>query len=364
VEKTRFGCIGLKGIGQTHLNAIKNVEDAQLIAVVDIREDVAQRVGEEHQVDFYTDYREMLERDDLDVVCIGTPHYLHHPMTIHALKAGKHVLCEKPLAMTVRQADEMCETARSVGRKLGVFHQRRTSASSGVLKSMLEKETLGKLLRIVWMACSMRTQKYFDSDAWRGTWAQEGGGVLINQTVHDLDMIGYLFGDVVEVIGKIETRSHNIQVEDLATAIFGFANGARGVFQAGLVESPGSSHMEIAGEKGTLISDRSGMRLGRPNQNVTDFIRGTSEAWGRLEVTWEDVVVEKRESGHKVLVQDMIDAIHQNRAPMIPGEQGTKAVELVNAIILSSERGRPVSLPLNREQYERCWRKLAKNAKG
>lgn len=362
MERIRFGCIGLKGIGGTHLRAIKGVEDAQLVAVADIREDVAQRVGEENQVDYYTNYRKMLKRDDLDVVCIGTPHYLHHRMTIDALKAGKHVLCEKPLTITVKQADEMCAAARSLGRKLGVFHQRRTSDTSVTLKKILVEGTLGKLLRVVWMACSMRTQAYFDSDDWRGTWAQEGGGVLINQTVHDLDLIGYLLGDVVEVIAKIETRSHSVQVEDLATAIFQFANGARGVFQAGLVESPGSSHKEIAGENGTLISDRSGLRLGRPNQNVTEFIRTTPEAWGKLEVTWEDVVPEKRESGHKVIVQDMIAAIRENRDPLAPGEQATKAVELVNAIILSSERGKPVSLPLNRAQYERCWRKLARKA--
>ncbi|MEM2849346.1 MAG: Gfo/Idh/MocA family oxidoreductase, partial [Candidatus Bathyarchaeia archaeon] len=170
LEKIRFGVVGLKGIGMTHIEAIKMCESAELLAVCDIVEELAKNVGEKYGVKWFTDYRELNRLKDLDAVCVCTPHFLHHPMTLDALNAGKHVLVEKPMAITVREADEMIEKAKARGLKLGVAFTYRTNPALKNVKSMVEKGELGRLLRATLEVANYRTQLYYEDSQWRKNW--------------------------------------------------------------------------------------------------------------------------------------------------------------------------------------------------
>ena len=359
MEKVRFGVIGVKGIGRTHIKGIASTEEAELLAVADIDEE-GRSAASEHGVEWYRDYEDMLKLEELDAVTVCTPHFLHHPMTMKALDSGKHVLVEKPMALTVREADEMIEKARSRGLKLGVVFQYRTFPINREIKRLIEIGALGPIYRVCMEACAFRTQLYYDRDAWRGKWATEGGGCLINQTIHDLDLLQWFAGKPTRLQGQISTMYHNIEVEDIASATILFENGAHGILQLGIVDPISTTRLEICGEKGKIICEDGKAKraiLGKP---VREYA-AVPEVWQRQpEIQWVDVEphVEARR-GHGAVVKDFAQAILEDREPFVNGEEGRASLEIVNAIILSSFEGRAVSFPIDRDAYDGLMRKLS-----
>jgi UDP-N-acetyl-2-amino-2-deoxyglucuronate dehydrogenase len=352
MEKLRFAVIGIKGIGRTHLRAIQGIEDAQLVAVCDIDEAAAQQAAAQLGIRAYTDYEELVKAEDIDVVTIATPHYLHMPMTVAALEAGKHVICEKPIAISIGEADRMIATARTSGRLLGICHNARTSPGNRALKELLAPQQAGQLMRMVWISGGIRTQGYYDSAEWRGTWAQEGGGTLINQKVHDLDLICWLVGRPVEVLGITGNFVHKVErgIDTLASALFRWENGAQGVFQGSITDGAGQSHHEFHCERLAVFRGPEGIRVGRFAQNVKDFIRQAGRN-DKLEVTWETVQPPEAEAGHIAVFRQFIQAVRAGGRPLCPPEEARQALELVNAITLSAARHRPVKLPLDATEY-------------
>ncbi|MCS7252762.1 MAG: Gfo/Idh/MocA family oxidoreductase [Armatimonadota bacterium] len=345
----KVGIVGL-GMGRIHLQALKRMEGVEVSALCDVNEELLKKVGEEAGVQkLFTDFEQFIS-DDMDAAFICTPHFLHYEQVIAALRSGKHVFCEKPLAVTVKEADEMAKVARELGKKLAVGFQRRTNPKDRLVKQLIQE--LGEISRGLYEMLSLRTQAYYDSGAWRGTWWGEGGGVLINQAVHDLDIYQWWMGMPKLVFGMAETFAHEIETEDLASAIFVYENGAQVLFQASLVNHPGMSRFEVSGEMGCLIYDGN-IRLAKIDGALFDFIRTCPEAWGKPpEVTWQDVQAPQEEWGHAALVKDFIDSIVEDREPLVSGEEGIKSVELVNAIIMSTILREPVELPLERASYE------------
>jgi len=364
MHKVRFGMIGVKGIGKTHINGILSTEEAELLAISDINEEEGRSAASTYGVKWYNDYEKMLELEELDAVTICTPHYLHYPMVMKTLDSVKHVLVEKPMAITMGEADKMIANARRRGLKLGVVFQYRTDPVNRQIKRLIETGELGRIYRVCMEACCFRTQSYYNRDAWRGRWATEGGGALINQTIHDLDLLGWFVGKPSRLQGQISTLYHDIEVEDIASAIILFDNGAHGVVQVGVVDAVETTRLEICGEKGKIVKEEGKTQhatLGRPlkeyvaEERVWDV--GIHYDWRELKPETETIV------GHTAVIKDFAQAILGDKEPMVNGENGRISLELMNAIILSSFEGKAVSFPLNRDAYDKLMKKLMRSSK-
>ncbi|HID05859.1 MAG TPA: Gfo/Idh/MocA family oxidoreductase, partial [Armatimonadetes bacterium] len=342
MDKLRIGVVGL-GMGRSHVHALKQMDDVEVHALCDVNEGILNETAEQYEVpQRFTNLDELL-RTDIDAVLICTPHFLHRDQVIASLEAGKHVFCEKPMAVTVREADEMVETAQRTGLKLALGFQRRTNPRDKTIKQLIPE--LGEISRGLYETCSMRTQAYYNSGAWRGTWWGEGGAVLINQAVHDLDAYQWWMGLPRYVVARAVTFAHDIESEDMASAIFEYDNYAQVMFQATLVNYPSISRFEVCGDRGALIYDGA-IRIARLDVSLREFIATCQETWGHPEKPeWEDVQVPDEPSGHAVLLHDFVRAVLDDREPLASGEEGVKSVELVNAIIMSSVTGEPVEIP-------------------
>lgn len=352
----RYGVIGLQGAGAGHLRAARALEGAGLLtvaAVCDIRPDLLREAVSGMSVATYTDYQEMLAHGHLDVVSICTPHFLHAPMTLAALDAGVHVLCEKPIAVSVSEADQMVHRARERDRLLGIGHQGRTSARAVRIKGLLDEA--GPLVRGVWLAGGIRTQAYFDSAHWRGTWAMEGGGTLINQKVHDLDRLVWYLGMPRQVFALTANPYHariSPGIETVASAVLGWESGAQLVFQVSIADGWVSEYQEFHCEAAAVVCSREVARIGRFPARIHEHIATARERMQPLEVAWEDVAVAGGGGSRKAMLEDFHLAVRTGRPPLCSGEQGRDALEVVNAIMLSGYTRQPVSLPLDRGAYD------------
>jgi len=351
MAEVRFGLIGVNGIGRTHRRALENIEGAKIAAVCDIVEEWAKEAGEQYECPWFVDYHDLVARDDIDIVSVLTPHYLHAPMAIAAAENGKNVFVEKPLCISVSEADAMIEAAQKNNVKLGVCQQQRSSRQFRLLKKMIDAGEIGTLWRVVMISCGVRTQAYYGTGEWRGTWSLEGGGVLINQHVHDVDTLQYLVGKPTLVAGNIQTLTHDIAVEDLATAFIHFENGVDGLFQTSNIDGATFNGIQVAGNKGILVSGQ-GLRIGRPEMPSDQFVRENPEKFGKMETTWEDLEPEEGPSGHPAMIQDMIDAVVNDGQPEVHGEEARTAIELLNAMILSAKRQKMVPVPVDRAEYD------------
>ncbi len=227
----RVGIIGLGGISRVHIASLLNMENAKIVAVCDINEDRLSAAVEKTGADGYADWHELVKRNDIDIVHILTPHYLHAPMSIEALKAGKHVLTEKPMATTIEDAKKMIEEADKSKATLNVIFQNRYNASSVAIQNMLETGELGKFICARASVCWHREVPYYTESGWRGSLETEGGGTLINQSIHTLDLLSFLGGPIMRVLGHISTDllRDSIEVEDNCHAVFEYESGAKGV---------------------------------------------------------------------------------------------------------------------------------------
>ena len=356
--KVKIGVIGVKGIGKTHIDAIVSSENAELFAVADINEEVGKDTASSYGVKWYRNYEDMLEEKDLDAVTICTPHFLHSQMALKAFSYNKHVLVEKPMAISVGEADEMIQESRRKKLKLGVVFQERTRLLNREIKKLIDSGEIGEVYRACMEACYFRTQAYYDRDAWRGKWTTEGGGVLINQAIHDLDIFQWLIGKPVKIRGQISTMYHEVEVEDLASAVMLFENGAQGIFQASLIDPIRTRRLEICGEKGKIELDEKARRA-KLKKNLREYI-ASGKIWdSSQEFEWFEIKPEKEMiSGHRAVIEDFAQAIISDREPLVNGEEGRIALEIANAIILSSYENRTIPIPIEREAYSRLLRKL------
>jgi len=350
-ERVRIGIVGVGGMGSNHCRTCAEIEEVELAAVADIRPERAKEMGEEFSVPHFTDHRELIASGLVDAVVIATPHYFHPPIAIDAFKAGLHVLSEKPLAVRISRAEQMVEAARASGKVFCVMFQMRTEANVRKAREIVEAGELGEVRRTLLVSPEFRSQAYYDSGTWRATWAGEGGGVLLNQAPHIMDIFCMLASLPKKVYGRCQTLLHRIEVEDQASAVLEYENGATGYFYASTCEV-GGRILEIVGDKGKLTLAGGRLSLVRYQPSVTEFNRTNTEMWGRPKSEEVDLQVEPCESGHKVILRNFARAILHGEPLVAPGEVGLKSLELANAIILSSHKGEAVELPVDRREYD------------
>ncbi len=349
--KVGFAVVGCGVIGPWHAKAVSLAPQCELIALCDIEVGKAQKLAAEHgRVPCYGDHRKMLKNEpDIDCVCACVPSGLHWRIAVDAAKAGRHVLSEKPLDITLRTMDKMIETCRKQKVKLGCIFQRRTTAMTKMARQIIQEGRLGKLVLADCYLKYYRSPAYYKSAGWRGTWELDGGGALMNQGVHGIDQLLYVAGDVATVAAHAAPLVRDIPVEDTAVAILQFKSGAFGVIEGATSVTPGmSTRTELHGENGTLIFNDSG---------PVKYALADEKAGVAKDVTLKVEEAEPPKSaasdpkalsvlGHLIQVMDMADAIVEDREPMVPGVEARKAVELILAIYKSARTGKTVKLPL------------------
>lgn len=347
MEKIGFGLIGCGVISRTHAKAIAGVEAAELVACCDIVEDRAKAWAEEFEIgsNYHRDLDEMLARDDIQAVCICTPSGIHSEQAIMAAEAGKHILCEKPLDITLKKIDDMIAAAERNDVKLAGVFQRRTYDST---KRVREAVRGGKLGKVVIGDCYQkyfRSHEYYASGDWRATWELDGGGALMNQGVHGIDLILHLMGPVKRVSAMCRRLVRNIAVEDTAVAMLEYENGALGVLEGTTSVTPGfGCEVEISGDNGTV--GLSGDKITRWEFPGSDEEEQEVDEEGDRGTASDPTALTN--TGHVEHVRDLCEAIVDDREPAIPGREARKAVELIKAIYKSSrEGGAPVELPLS-----------------
>ena len=364
MEPVKVAVIGVGGMGIAHVKSTINLEETQLVGVCDIVPEIAERVGAEEGVPWFTDYRRMYSKTRPDLVVIATPHPMHVRPAIDAMKRGIHVMCEKPIASRVSQADKMIDAAGKYGVSFGVMFQMRSAPIYRKAKEIIQSGTIGEIKRTHMVVSDYRTQAYYNSGSWRGKWSSEGGGVLLNQAPHHLDIFCWLGGTPRRVRGRVSTLLHDISVEDSASALLEYDNGAQGFFHASTVELPSTFHFEIAGDRGKIVVSGGKLRLATCDGSISQFTKETPVAWSSLNVEWQDVEIPEAPSGHEVMVRDMALAIREGRRPLAPGDEAIWSLELANAIILSGKTGKDVEFPVSRSGYDRLLRKLIADTEG
>lgn len=368
MNSVRYGVIGIKGVGAKHVSMAQEHENVELMALVDIAEASVRAQSQELGVRAFTDYREMLNAGIVDAVSIATPHHLHAIIGLECLKAGVHVFTEKPLANRVSDADAMIEIARARDLKLCVGHQYRTYQTPRTMKHLIDTSAIGNVMRVLWTWIEFRPESYYARDIWRQTWRHAGGGVLMNQTSHDLDLICWLVGEPVHVSAIIGNQFHQMEVEDVVCANVLFANGALGSIQLTINQPRGYSIRQIAGDKGTIaIPDVQSLTnnredhilLGTYENSLTDLVGRTSGIAGQPEVSWQPVELRDEPGGHDVLMDSFIDAILNGGEALVNGVSALPAVELINAIVLSAMRKKTVDVPVDRGEYDELFEALS-----
>jgi len=353
MERVRFAVVGVGGMGVAHAHLIQRTEEAQLVAVCSASAERTRQVSQQLGVPGFTDYREVLDRKRVDAVLIATPHPLHAEIAEYAFEHGVHVLCEKPLAVSISEGRRMVDSARRHGCLLGAMLQMRTEKPFRLARKAVEEGVLGDLLRAHMLATWCRSQAYYQSASWRGTWAGEGGGVLLNQAPHHLDIFCWLAGLPCKVTAQTRTRYHSIEVEDEAFAVLEYPNGAHGYLYVNVSEVPPTRYFEVTGERGKVVIAGEQVTVTRIVPPITEYMRQAQDMW-EVPATepWHGDVSEGQ-TGHEAVIRNFARVLlGQEEALIAPGEEALWSLELANAMILSAKRGKSVHLPLDAQEYD------------
>ena len=342
-----FGIVGCGMIAKFHARAIAEIAGANLVACYNRTAPKAEALAAEFGGQAYTDLDAMLAREDVHIVTVCSPSGAHMEPTVAAARAGKHVIVEKPLDVTLERCDAMIRACEEAGVKLATIFPSRFHRSSQLLKQAVEAGRFGKLTLGDAYVKWFRTQQYYDSGAWRGTWQLDGGGALMNQAIHSVDLLLWLMGDVVEVSAYTSLLAHErIEVEDVATATLRFKSGALGVIEATTAAYPGTlKKIEIAGSHGmAILEEEDIVKWEFAEANETDK-RLRVEMLGRTKTgggAADPAAIGHQ--AHAALFQSFLDALHSNTPLAIDGREGRRSVELILAIYESAKTGKKVML--------------------
>jgi UDP-N-acetyl-2-amino-2-deoxyglucuronate dehydrogenase len=335
-----IGIIGAGNISETHARAAKEISGVEIAAVYGQNREKASRLAKLYGGTAYDSLEKMLEHRPMDLVLIGSPSGLHAEQGILAARRGLHLLVEKPIDITVERADALIEECERANVKLGVFFQDRMKPDIRRLKELIDSNRLGRLIlasaRVKWY----RPPDYYSQSRWRGTWALDGGGALMNQGIHTVDLLLWLLGDVSRVYAKAVTAMHNIEVEDTVVATLEFANGAIGTLEATTAAYPGyPRRLELTGSEGTIILEHDRLASADLRSPTSGF--GCDTESDQNQSASSPIVSDVR--GHRKILEDFLHAIETDSKPCCDGLQARRSVKLVQAIYESSRTERPVT---------------------
>jgi predicted dehydrogenase len=346
---TGFGIIGCGMIANFHAKAIGDIRGASVAACFDMFPAAADRFAAQQGCTAYHDLDAMLADPAVDVVTICTPSGAHMEPAVAAARAGKHVIVEKPLEVTLRRCDKIIEACDQAGVTLARIFPSRFHESSQVLKRAVNRGRFGHLTigdaYVKWY----RTQEYYDSGAWRGTWALDGGGALMNQAIHSVDLLIWLMGPVAEITAHTATLAHErIEVEDVAMATLRFENGAIGVIEATTAAFPGAlKRIELHGSEGSAVLEEEDIttwefaKKTKADQALLERMAGKTQTGGGAA---DPAAIGHH--GHTEMFKDVLKAIKNGTKPLVDGAEGRRSVEVILAVYKAAETGRAVALPL------------------
>jgi predicted dehydrogenase len=347
--RLRYGVIGAGVVAPLHLQAIAALDDVELVGISALDHEAAARRGQEAGCPSFPDHRDLLMLEP-DVIVICTPHPSHPALTVEALATGAHVLVEKPLAVEVRDADAMIDAADRAGRLLGVCFQQRFRPVIAAARELIAEGRLGRLVRASIVDPLYRPNIYYGTAGWRGTWQGEGGGVLMNQAPHTLDLLCHLAGPPETVWGMSRRRSQPMEAEDTAMALLEYPGGAVGTIAVSTTE-PGLQRIELVGDRGRIEIVGETLAFQRFEPPLLEHLRTATEMFEQPAVVTESVVLPLGRGDHLDVHQDFAAAIRTGVPPRVSARDALWSLELANAIVLSTHTRQPVPLPLDRDAY-------------
>jgi predicted dehydrogenase len=368
----RFGVIGAGNMGYCHIGFFREGKIKRGVVAAIADPDAAKRERAlalcADGTKAYADGGELIKHakaDGLDAVIVATPHYAHPKLSISALKRGLHTICEKPAGVYTKQVLEMNKAASESKALFTLMYNQRTNPLYLKMRGLVQEGAVGVLKRVNWLITNWyRTQFYYDSSAWRATWAGEGGGVLLNQCPHQLDLLQWIVGEMPKKIHAFchFGKWHDIEVEDDVTAYLEYANGATGAFITTTADAPGANRFEIVGTRGKMVCEHDKLLIYRLKEDEREWCMTVKDAFKEPVHTFEEYRPAGDNPQHAGIINMFIDSILDGAPLFVDGREGLKCVQLMDAMLLSSWTGKAVGLPFSDELYYRKLKERVKNS--
>ena len=358
MDSIRVAVIGIGNMGYAHATCLakKEIQGMCLAAVCDIDDNRLEAFREDYPwVKTFTDYNDLLQSGETDAVVIAVPHPLHAEIAVKALENNLHVMLEKPADIAVSKVKKLNEIAAKSGRVFGIMFNQRTNMLFQKAREIVQSGQLGELKRSVWIITNWyRTQSYYDSGDWRATWSGEGGGVLLNQAPHNLDLWQWICGMPQAVTAYCDVgKYHDIEVEDDVTIFVRYANGATGTFITSTGEYPGTNRLEISGTKGKIVIENRTLKWWQLQEDERVVCREAADSFVTMETAYTETQQTEQEAAHKGILQNFANAILYGEALLAPGTDGILELTLSNAAYLSAWKGHAeIALPLDCEEFD------------
>lgn len=356
MEKVKLGIIGVGNIGTQHVDhVLHRTSEVQLCAIADRSSNRRDFFREQlpEDVKIFSEGSDLIHSGVCDAVLIAVPHYQHPELAIDAFHHGIHVLCEKPAGVYTKQVREMNEVAQNSGLTFAMMFNQRTNCLYREMHRLVTSGALGAIRRVNWIVTDwFRTQYYYDSGAWRATWAGEGGGVLLNQCPHNLDLLQWICGMPSRVQAYCqEGKWHDVEVEDAVTAYLEYPNGATGVFITTTGEAPGTNRFEITCDLGKLVCEDDKLTLYQNEVSLSEFLKDSKESFAKPPYVVSEVQTDGQNPQHLGVINAFAANILRGEPLIARGEEGIWGLTLSNAMHLSSWLGKPVDLPLDEDLF-------------
>lgn len=368
MPKVKVAVIGIGNMGFSHASHIAEgkIAGLELVAVCDIDAAKLETVrGKLGDIAYYEDYHKLLDDHICDAVVIATPHYLHPPMSIEAFQKDYHVLCEKPAGVFTRNVREMNEAARKSGKVFALMFNQRTNPLYQKVRELVQSGAIGEPKRLVWIITNWyRTQAYYNSGSWRATWAGEGGGVLLNQCPHQLDLWQWIFGMPKSIYAQCAVgKWHDIEVEDDVTILAQYENGASACFITTTGEYPGTNRLEISGDRGKIVVEGDKLTFDKLEIPEREVNRTSDKGFADIDYTTEEIVVEDSGPAHVGILQNFANNILYGEELLSRGEEGIHGLTISNAAFLSAWTGKEIELPLDEDLFYKLLQERIKTSK-
>ena len=352
IQKLRFAIVGCGVIGPTHAEAINSLPDAELVAVCDVIAERARKLADTYGATAYTSMDKMLANEKLDVVTICTPSGTHGEYACTVMRTGRHVIVEKPMEISLAAIDEMLRVQKETGVKLAVISQHRFDPAAQQVSALVEEKAFGRMVMGNAIIPWWRSQAYYDSGAWRGTWKLDGGGVLMNQSIHSIDLLQWFMGPVKSICAYTDTLVHRMETEDVAVAVLRFSNGSLGTIAATTGAYPGvTTRIELFGDRGSAIIENdnlSYLHLARDDKEEVSAYGANVKATKNKDANEGGATAQDPAAlsyrGHALQIADMIRAIRENGTPLVDGYAARRPVEIILGIYESARTHREVLL--------------------